>query len=580
MDFITAKRKNASLQMFNLSVAITDKFMTALKKNEKWELVFNGEVRNTVHAVELWELIMKSTYEFAEPGVIFIDRVNRMNNLRYCEEIRATNPCGEQPLPPYGACLLGSINLTRFVKSPFTKNSSVDYSGIEKTARDATRLLDNVIEISGFPLEAQRLEAQKKRRMGLGITGLADAFIMLGVKYGSEDSAKIAEKIMHTITCAAYDASTGLAEEKGPFKLFDSDKFLKSEFVGNLPSGIRKSIKKRGMRNSHLTSIAPTGTISLLAGNISSGIEPVFALKYKRKIRNSGSKDGHIMADVCDYAYLKYTQIHGESKLPDYFITSDEIPPEQHLKIQAALQKHVDSSISKTINVPAEIPYEKFKDIYLGAYQMGLKGCTTFRPSEHITGVLLKTDDKNQKKNGTAIASQIHIPRPTELDGTTYKIKTPLSSEAIYLTVNDIIEEDGRRRPYELFINTKNLQHFSWIVAMTRLISAVFRRESDPSFLVDELKSIYDPNGGYFSEGRYIPSIAADIGFVIEKHLVKLGIMQGKDSTKNPTESSMAKPDEKKGKNKMAFCPQCNQPSLYSQENCLKCLSCGYSKCS
>lgn len=577
MEFITAKRKNNSLQMFNLSVAITDKFISAFKQNGKWNLTFNGEIKKTIQASELWELIMKSTYDFAEPGVIFIDKVNKMNNLGYCEEIRATNPCGEQPLPPYGACLLGSINLTKFVKAAFTKNSSVNYSEIEKTVRNAVRLLDNVIEISGFPLEAQKLEAQKKRRMGLGITGLADAFMMLGMKYGDNESLETAEKIMKTITYTAYETSSALAKEKGKFKLFDAHKYLESKFVQSLPNDICKSIKTHGMRNSHLTSIAPTGTISLLAGNISSGIEPVFAFTYKRKIRN-GSEGSHIVADIRDYAYAKFLETHGNTaKHPDYFITSDDIPPEKHLEMQAVLQKYVDSSISKTINVPTDFPYEKFKNIYLKAYELGLKGCTTFRPSEHITGILLKSDEKpEQKKDAVALVSQVHMSRPTELEGTTYKIKTPLSPEAIYLTINDVIE-NGHRRPYELFINTKNLQHFSWIVAMTRLISAVFRREPNPSFLVDELKSIYDPNGGYFSEGKYVPSLAADIGFIIEKHLLKHGIMTGKDSQKNV---SPDKVDKKKTGHKMAFCPQCNQASLYSEENCLKCLSCGYSKCS
>jgi len=947
MDFIAAKRKNASLQMFNLSVAVTDKFMLALKKNEPWELLFNGEVKKMVHAVELWEHIMRSTYDFAEPGVVFIDRINQMNNLRYCEEIRATNPCvtadtwvhgpqgprkvseilgakfkcridgkdfpskngffksgkkdvlklvtkegysirltaehplrkvlrisrnsissgwseagslrkgdkimlnnhrgnigwkgagnwdegylmglligdgtlkkdktilsarpknpdcdgimlqalksamkiphrsdfkgwqkvsgrnefrlscgglanlaknlglrqglkiitdemeksssafcrglirglfdsdgsvqgglakglsvrlsqsdsgilesvqrillrlgivstlcrsrrkagksllpdgkgakkfypakaqheliisndniaefaehigfsdcskrekliakiaeykrnlnrenftaeiaeiskdgiedvydvqvpgansfdangflahncGEQPLPPYGACLLGSVNLTRFVKAPFSKDSSVDYSGIERTARTAVRLLDNVIEISRFPLEAQKAEARRKRRMGIGITGLADAFCMLGMRYGDKASLETAGDIMRTITLSAYEESCALARERGVFELFSPDKYLQSEFLKILPSGLRKDIRRFGMRNSHLTSIAPTGTISLLAGNISSGIEPIFALKYKRKIR-TGAMDENMTVDVYDHAYMKYTESHGEDKLPDFFVTSDDIPPEDHIRMQAALQKYVDSSISKTINVPADFPYEKFKEIYQKAYDMGLKGCTTFRPSEHITGVLIKDDKKTVKgtANGVALASQVHLPRPAELEGTTYKIKTPLSPEAIYLTINDIIEENCRRRPYELFINTKNLQHFSWIVAMTRLISAVFRREPDPSFLVEELKSIYDPNGGYFSEGKYVPSLAADIGFVIEKHLIKLGMMQAKVPAKASTKEDKAKDKAGHGGGRrLAFCPQCNQPSLYSEENCLKCLSCGYSKCS
>jgi ribonucleoside-diphosphate reductase alpha chain len=573
MDFITAKRKNSALQMFNLSVAVTDKFVQAVRDNEMWELVFNGEVRKTVHAVELWELIMKSTYDFAEPGVIFIDKVNEMNNLRYCEEIKATNPCGEQPLPPYGACLLGSINLSRFVKMPFSKNAGIDLSAIEKTVKTAVRFLDNIIEISGYPLKAQQLEAQRKRRMGIGITGLADALIFLGLKYGGKDSLNIAEDIMRTITYSAYEASSVLAGEKGSFPLFDAGKYASSAFLSVLPGEIMDSISKRGIRNSHLISIAPTGTISLFAGNVSSGLEPLFALDYKRKIRNGDEHDTKTV-DVCDYAYMKFIESHkGVKKIPDYFVTSDDVHPDQHLEIQAVLQKYVDSSISKTINVPENFPYQDFKNIYMKAYDKGLKGCTTFRPSDHISGVLIKDDKKNEEEKKAPILVDSNLPRPRELEGTTYKIKTPLSPDALYLTINDIIENGGRR-PYELFINTKNLQHFSWIVAMTRLISAVFRREPDPGFLVDELKSIYDPNGGYFSEGKYVPSLAADIGFVIEKHLIKLGMMKPKNGNGEKTNTSASGK-----KKKMMICPQCNEWSLYSQENCLKCASCGYSKC-
>ena len=579
-EFITAKRGNANLHMFNLSVAITDKFIEAVKKGKDWNLVFDGKVHKTVKAVELWELIMKSTYDYAEPGFILIDHINQMNNLYYCENITATNPCGEQPLPPYGACLLGSVNLTRFVSNPFTPKAKVDFSGIENTVRTAVRFLDNVIEISGYPLEQQKEEAHRKRRMGIGITGLADLFIFMRLRYGSHESIKLASDIMKLITHSAYEASIALGSEKGIFPLFDKDKYPKGKFIATLPAEIRNGIAKHGLRNSHLTSIAPTGTISLFAGNISSGVEPVFALTYDRKIRNTTEHDVSVV-EVSDYAYRLYSsQKHaGKSKLPDYFVTADNVTPEEHVKIQAEIQKYVDSSISKTINVPTSYPYEKFKNIYMYAYEHGLKGCTTFRPSDKISGILMKKEDGQKKQE----QKPIDIPRPKELEGTTYKIKTPLSPDALYLTINDIIEEGtGRRRPYELFINTKNLQHLSWIVAMTRLISAVFRKEPDPSFLVDELKSIYDPNGGYFSEGKYIPSLAADIGLVVEKHLTKIGMIK-KNGNGNPAPVPVAddkkKDSQKQDQSKFMICPQCNDKSLYFQENCLKCLNCGYSKC-
>ncbi|MFA7230471.1 MAG: adenosylcobalamin-dependent ribonucleoside-diphosphate reductase [Victivallaceae bacterium] len=575
-EFITAKRNNAAMQMFNLSVAITDKFISAVKNHEDWELVFDGKVHKTIHAAELWDMIMRSTYDFAEPGFILIDRINSMNNLYYCEEICATNPCGEQPLPPYGACLLGSINLTRFVSNHFTKKAEVDFKGIAEVTKIAVRFLDNVIDISRYPLEQQRLEAMSKRRMGIGITGLADLFLFMGLRYGSEASLTLAEKIMQTITCAAYESSVEIGQEKGTFPLFDAEKYSAGKFIKGLPEELQQSIRKHGLRNSHLTSIAPTGTISLLAGNVSSGLEPVFAFWYTRKIRNSHENDVTEI-EVTDYAYRKYREFIGkehidDSMLPDYFVATDAVTPKEHIGIQSVLQRWIDSSISKTINVHTDYPFEDFKDIYMTAYDSGLKGCTTFRPSEHITGVLVKKDEKKAKLQ--PLKNMMPV-RPSELEGTTYKIKTPLSPDAIYVTINDVIQEDNTRRPYELFINTKNLQHFSWIVAMTRLISAVLRHDPKPCFLVEELKSVYDPNGGYFVEGGYVPSIAADIGRIIEKHLNKIGIMS---NTKKIVVSEPAV-DPAVASSGMMICSHCNQRTLISQENCLKCLSCGYSKC-
>ena len=334
----------------------------------------------------------------------------------------------------------------------------------------------------------------------------------------------------------------------------------------------------------------------MFAGNVSSGLEPVFAFKYTRKIRN-GKEGDTTDAEVVDYAYSEYRKLRGAEfdpkKLPAYFVSSAEVTPEEHLNIQAALQQYVDSSISKTINIPSDYPYDAFKDIYLKAYEKGLKGCTTFRPSEHITGILVRDEDKKkkeEKKKETVEHPIIVRPqppkRPLELEGTTYKIRTPLAADALYVTINDLIEEDGRRRPYEIFINTKNLQYFSWIVAMTRLISSVFRHDPAPRFLVEELKSIYDPNGGYFSEGTYIPSLAADIGRIIEKHLEKLGIMPHHYEKKVEKKAEPAKEEIQKVAaptadqfNGMLICPVCNERKLIMQENCVKCLACGHSKC-
>lgn len=586
-EFISAKRENARLQMFNLSVAITENFIQAVKADGDWDLTFRGETYKTIRARELWDSIMESTYNYAEPGFILMDKINQFNNLHYCEEIRATNPCGEQPLPPYGACLLGSVNLTRFVRDEFTPKARIDFDRIAEVAAIAVRLLDNVIDISNYPLPQQREEAMKKRRMGIGLTGLADVFIFMGVKYGSPESIELAGKIMSTITHAAYRASIELARERGSFKLFDAARYGAGKFIATLPRDIRDGIRKYGIRNSHLTSIAPTGTISLLAGNVSSGLEPVFAFTYKRRIRNTDEHD-YTEVEIADYAYRRYLEFTGRTsenvgELPPCFVSADSITPMEHLKIQAVLQKYVDSSISKTINIPADYPFEKFSDIYMEAYDAGLKGCTTFRPSEHIAGVLIRKEEKKEeKKSELSPGSGVTPRRPDELTGTTYKIKTPQSPDAFYITINDLIDEEGRRRPYELFINTKNLHHFSWIVAMSRLISAVFRHDPRPIFLVDELKSIYDPNGGFFNHGKYVPSLAAEIGYVLENHLRICGVMPDEDellSQKSMAQAPLAGHDCSGPVTGKMICPHCSERELVNQENCLKCLSCGYSKC-
>lgn len=598
-SFITAKRQEGMLRMFNLSVGITDAFLKAVEKDADWALTFEGKVHKTMKARELWDLIMRSTYDFAEPGVLMVDRVNEWNNLWYCEDIRATNPCGEQPLPPYGACLLGSLNLTKFVRDPFAAAAAFDFKGLAAAAATAVRFLDNVIELSNFPLSQQRDEALAKRRMGIGVTGLADALVFLGMKYGDAPAREFAGKVMRTITEAAYGASSDLAAEKGAFPALDVEKYMQGKFIRQLPAKLREKIRLQGMRNSHLTSVAPTGTISLLAGNISSGIEPVFAWHYIRKIRKGEGQDVSEV-EVMDHAYGEYCRRFGRPEhdrdLPPAFVTADQIQPEQHIGMQAELQRWVDSSISKTINVPADFPFDKFKDIYLHAWKHGLKGCTTFRPSEYITGVLVKKDEAAKaggKKHGEAAAakpaSADAAKRPVLLHGTTYKVRPPVSKEAFYVTINDI-EEDGRRRPYEIFINTKNLQHFSWIVAMTRLVSAIFRREPDPSFLVEELHSIYDPAGGYFSDGEYVPSLPAEIGRVIAQHLKMLHQLpapagaaesqhQHHGSGHAAAPAANGNGNNSGGDARLGFCPSCNQPKLVAQEGCLKCLACGYSKC-
>jgi ribonucleoside-diphosphate reductase alpha chain len=395
-DFISAKRDPARLRMFNMSVLVTDKFMAAVKNNEKFDLEFNGKVYKTINAKSLWDKIMSATYNYAEPGVIFIDRINKMNNLNYCEIIAATNPCGEQPLPPYGACLLGSINLVALLDD---FDYSINERSLQSTVAVAVRMLDNVVDVSKFPLPQQEEEAKNKRRIGLGVTGLADALALAGIVYGSDEAVAWTDKIMKMIAVAAYQASIDLAKEKGAFPLFDAEKYLATENMKGMPRHIRSQIKEHGIRNALLTSIAPTGTISLYAGNVSSGIEPIFALSYERKVMQ---KDGSKITEVVeDYGVTKFKRDNVGVKLPASFVTAQTLTPSAHVRMQAAAQRWVDSSISKTINCPEDIDFDSFKQVYMDAYDTGCKGCTTYRPND-VTGSVLTATEEGQVEEGGA----------------------------------------------------------------------------------------------------------------------------------------------------------------------------------
>ncbi|MCJ7871146.1 adenosylcobalamin-dependent ribonucleoside-diphosphate reductase [Phaeobacter sp. J2-8] len=660
-DFIAAKSDSARLRMFNMSVLISDDFMAAVKADGSWDLQFDGKVYRTLSARDLWNRIMQATYDYAEPGVIFIDRINAANNLNYVEQIAATNPCGEQPLPPYGACLLGSINLARLVSDPFSDAAGIDEEALDGLVATAVRMMDNVVDASKFPLEAQAREAEAKRRIGLGVTGLADALLMKGLRYGSDEAAAQTERWLKRIARAAYLASVDLAQEKGAFPLFDAEGYLASGNMQAMDQDVRDAVAEHGIRNALLTSIAPTGTISLYAGNVSSGIEPVFAYRYTRKVLQ---KDGsRTEEEVVDYAVQMWQDKFGDAALPEYFVNAQTLDPAEHVKMQAAAQKWVDSSISKTINCPEDIDFESFKDVYMQAYETGCKGCTTYRPNDVTGSVLTVSEEKpklfNQssdyRKNlanlielrGTTmrqasldaglshgylhgiikdgkeptldriekIASVLNaevseilgtgggqspelvtradaeplqphgdvvymsepLDRPQTLEGNTYKLKWPDSEHAIYLTINDIIV-GGRRRPFEVFINSKNMEHFAWTVALTRMISAVFRRGGDVSFVVEELKAVFDPRGGAWVQGKYIPSILAAIGGVIERHMVATGFLAGEGmGLKSDPKAQVAEAEPgKRGK----ACPSCGQYELRMVEGCMTCGACGHSKCS
>jgi ribonucleoside-diphosphate reductase alpha chain len=558
--FIDAKRDPLRLRNFNLSVLVSDAFMTALGADADWPLTFQDRTFRTVRARDLWDRLMRSTYDCAEPGVIFIDRVNAANNLKHCEAISASNPCGEQMLPPYGACLLGSINLARLIARPFDEGAELDEQELADLTATAVRMLDNVIDISRYPLPQQEAEAKAKRRIGLGVTGLADALLFCGKVYGSGEAVEQTRRWLQIIKREAYRTSARLAAEKGQFPLYDPT-MLETPNLKSLDDETRALITEHGLRNGCLTSIAPTGTTSLLAGNVSSGIEPVFAFSYERRILQ---KDGSARFEpVEDYGMHVWRKLRGDEPPPEeLFVSAQTLKPSDHLAMQAAAQALVDSSISKTVNCPEDIGFDEFADIYIEGYHLGCKGMTTYRPNA-VTGSVLKLSAETPApERGPSLAE-----RSEAMHGTTYKLKWPESAHAVYVTINDI-DADGERRPFEIFVNSKNMEHYAWTLGLTRMISAVFRRGGDVSFVPEELKAVFDPRGGAWMKGRYVPSLLAAIGEVIERHIGQETAGTGPKADETPM-ASAARP----------CCPKCGAAALIRVEGCDKCLECGHSKC-
>jgi ribonucleoside-diphosphate reductase alpha chain len=471
-------------------------------------------------------------------------------------------------------------------------------------------MMDNVVDISQFPLPEQKHEAASKRRIGLGVTGLADALILCGLRYGSAPAVAATEEWLGVIEREAYLASAALAAEKGAFPLYDRDRYLAGMTVAGLDEDVREAIAKHGIRNALLTSVAPTGTISLFADNISSGIEPVFSFRYTRSVlMPDGTRREE---EVTDYAYRLFRRLRGESApLPDSFVDAQTLSPQDHVVMQAAVQQHIDSSISKTINVPADMPFDEFKDVYTRAYALGCKGCTTYRPNE-VTGAVLQARPEQPPEapqlrvppkqaelplpapSATARPADVYeaggvvymtqpLSRPEALPGQTYKVRWPDSEHALYITLNDIIQADsnglGRRRPFEIFINSKNMEHYAWTVALTRMISAVFRRGGDVSFVVEELKAVFDPRGGAWMGGHYVPSLLAAIGDVIERHMTAIGFMAPPETQKQIAMEKQVVNLSGNNPPRMAQCPKCGQASLIRLENCDQCTNCDYSKC-
>lgn len=385
--FIMAKSDRTRLRNFNLSVMVTDAFMDAVRDGSDWDLVWQGKTMRTLKARDLWNTIMKQTYAAAEPGVLFIDRINDANPLKYLETIAATNSCAEQPLPPHGTCPLASINLASLIEAPFSDHARINMGELRRLTTVAVRMLDNTLDVSRFAVPAQRQQAQRQRRIGVGVTGVGNAMAMLGARYGSPKAVFLLGSWMQTIQNAAYAASAQLASERGTFPLYNAVEHLKCASVQALDPDVRALVEQHGLRNGTLTTIAPTGTTSMLAGNISSGVEPIFSTSFTRVVTQAdGTKTSE---SVKDHAAWMFESMFGEgAPLPDSFVTASDLTPQDHVAMQAAAQAWVDSGISKTVNCPEDIPFEDFKDVYQSAYDAGCKGCTTYRPNA-ITGSVL-----------------------------------------------------------------------------------------------------------------------------------------------------------------------------------------------
>jgi ribonucleoside-diphosphate reductase alpha chain len=581
--FIVAKQgsNNNALTQFNISVGITDDFMNAVKEDKNWDLTFKDKIYKTVRAKDLYDLIAKNAFEHNEPGIFNLDHVNRDNNGWYMYDIQAVNPCGEIPLVDYGVCCLGALNLTRFVHNAFTDKSYFDFDNFKQSISHSVRFLDNVLSSTEYPLDKIKDRALGDRKIGLGFTGLADAFVMMGVKYGSEESKHISEEIGKSLRDYAYDASIELAKEKGSFPNYD-EKILESGFVKRLEKEQQERIKKHGIRNVTLLTTAPTGTTSFSLGqNCSSGIEPIFSLQYDRKIR-TGKRDETFTEVVYDYAWLLYQEVTGNTEVSDTFVTTMDVDPYDAIDIQAIFQKYIDSSISKTANLPLEYTFDEYKNLFNYAYEKGLKGFTSFNPSGSVAGILsYSKDDKkhdDRKELRPDYIERGHAPkRPQDLECDVHQISVNKEKHVVLIgKLNGSL--------YEVFV-TKNTDGK---VDMDNHKTGIIRKEKSGYYtliikngsercIVDNIGESFDPT--YASLSRFISMSlrhGVPLQFIVDQ-LQKDGSFVSFEKAVSRVLKKYIKEGEKVMTNQK--CPECSSDLVY-RDGCVSCSSCGWSQCS
>jgi ribonucleoside-diphosphate reductase alpha chain len=588
--FISAKHKQGVWTNGNISVLVSDAFMGAIAEDEDWMLFHKSPPRERdpnlesldfvdehgtkqfVYSVwkarELWELITRSTYEYSEPGVIFIDRVNDWNNLQYCEEIRCTNPCGEQPLPPNGTCNLGAVNLALMVRDPFSDDADFDWGLLRNTVRVGTRFLDNVIEATRYPLDAQEKEEKAKRRVGLGFSGLASAMAQLGLRYGTNRSARFAEEVTQAICIEAYKISTELAEELGAFPLYDEKEFWHGE--GFAAQKLKdQAFFGRPIRNGVLLTIAPTGTTSVAYGNIESGLEPAFLYDYTRNVvqRDGSRKPSQTTA----FSARLWRHLNPGQELPRHFVTADQLKVHEHVAIQEACQNWIDASISKTINLPEDYSYEDFVAVYDMAYEAGLKGCTTYRPSEVRGSILMATaDGDGTSKESDGKSSAPINQRPGLLRGTTAKVSWPGLNSAAYVTLNRL--EDGS--PFEIFLHSKDQRNNEWMTTSTLLMSWLMRMGVPLKVICDELEQVHSIEG-YIVGQKYRPSLVSLIGSILRDMDITFYAGSTETDGQPPLPAATVEAGQPTGEK----CPRCSSRNTKREEGCFTCNDCTYNKC-